>query len=611
MLVTVRRFLAPLALGCCLLAAACSRPGGPAGGGPSGGGGTAGEGGGESGAYDPVNDPLVNPERMFEPMPEDASAVNTEDVLYRNIDGNPASLMPLFQSSTYEFYLAGVLFEGLFNFDADLNWQVNPNTVASFEAAPDESEYLVKLQPGLTWHDGHPFTAEDVVFSWESILDERVPCPAVRTGTDEIKLVEALDPLTIRMVHEEPLPTNKWNALFPIIPKHLYEVDKENNPDLKGGDYYTKLNRNPVGNGPYRFVEWKDNDKIVVERWEDYYGTKPTYKRHVFRIIPDPNILLLSFQKGDVDEFRMTPQQFATQTLVDSEFEKAGGVKVLSPQWAFSYIGWNADGSNPFFNDKRVRRAMTMACDIDRMRRELTYNLYEPCLGIYHPDSWMFNPNVTRIPYDLDQAAALLDEAGWKTDATREGWRYKDVNGESIRFEFTLLIPQGSSLGAKIAAIFQEDLRSIGVKLNQQTQEWATFQQRTRKHEFQACTAAWGTGTDPDTGWNLWRSDQCDPEGNFGRNYGCYSNPRVDELFELARHEFDHEKRRAYYQEIHALIYDDQPYTFLFNRGTFWGLNERIRGVQASPRGIFNFTPAEQAWWTPAGQGKNMSAMGQ
>jgi peptide/nickel transport system substrate-binding protein len=604
MLMTARRSSALMIFLCCLLAGACTRPSGP-----SGGVSDRAGGGEAAGAFDPDLDPLVNPASSFLPPPDDPAAIASDDELYRNIGGNPGSLNPLFGSSTYEFYLNGVLFDGLFSFDADMNWMVNEHVVADFKESDDHLEYIVKMKPGLKWHDGHPFTAADVVFSWENILDERVPCPSARTGTDKIVKVEALDTLTVRMVHESALPTNKWNALFAIIPKHLYEVDKANNPDLKSGEYYVNLNRNPIGNGPYRFVEWKENDKIVVERWDDFHGDPVHYKRNIFRIITDPNILMFTFNKGDVDEFRMTPQQFATQTNLGSDFDKAGGVKIKSPQWAFSYINWNQDGTNPFFNDKRVRRAMTMACDIDRMRNDLTYNLYEPCLGIYHPDSWMFNPAVQRIPYDLDAAAALLAEAGWLPDEDREGWLHKTINGNPVRFEFTMLVPQGSSLGARIAVIFQEDLQSIGVKLNTQTIEWATFQERTRKHEFQASTAAWGTGTDPDTGWNLWRSDQCDPEGNFGRNYGCFKNDRVDELFELARHEFDPEKRASYYQEIHAIVYEEQAYTFLFNRGTFWGLHERIQGVTTSPRGIFNFNPAEQAWWTPAGKAKHAQAM--
>src|SRR5207249_4784597 len=129
--------------------------------------------------------------------------------------------------------------------------------------------------------------------------------------------------------------------------------------------------------------------------------------------------------------------------------EKAGGYKVHAPQWQYYYIGWNQDGSNPFFGDLRVRKAMTMDCDLARMRHDLTYDLYEQAHGMFHPDSWMADPNIQLLPFDLEKAAALLDEAGWRVDATREGWRYKAVDGQPVKFEFTLLIPEGSLLGGR------------------------------------------------------------------------------------------------------------------------------------------------------------------
>ena len=123
--------------------------------------------------------------------------------------------------------------------------------------------------------------------------------------------------------------------LFGVVPKHLYEKERKAHPDLNSGEYYDRLNRNPVGNGPYKFVEWIENDKVVVERWDGFWGPKPYFKRMVFRIIPDVNILILTFSKGDIDEFRFTAKQFATQALVGSDFDKAGGYKVLKPQWDY------------------------------------------------------------------------------------------------------------------------------------------------------------------------------------------------------------------------------------------------------------------------------------
>ena len=129
--------------------------------------------------------------------------------------------------------------------------------------------------------------------------------------------------------------------------------------------------------------------------------------------------------------------------------------------------------------------------------------------------------------------------------------------------------------------------------------------EKVRKHEFQAYMAAWGTGVDPDQSWNLWRSEEYEK----GRNYVGYSNPRVDELFELGRREFDSEKRCKIYQEIHKIVYEDQPYTWISNPPILAVFNKRIRGVQFSPRGIFNFNPSFEGWWVPSGSSKNNAAM--
>jgi len=148
--------------------------------------------------------------------------------------------------------------------------------------------------------------------------------------------------------------------------------------------------------------------------------------------------------------------------------------------------------------------------------------------------------------------------------------------------------------------MFQQDLKKIGVEMKTRVMEWATFMEKTLKHEFQALMAAWGTGVDPDLAWNLWRTE----EYETGRNYGGYSNPRVDELYELGRKEFDFEARRKIYQEIHKLIYEDQPYIWINNIPLQSAINKRIRGIQFSPRGIFGFNPAYEAWWVPAGQAR-------
>lgn len=558
---------------------------------------------GSAASYDPRKDPLVNPPAMFEPVPADAAQVESNETLFLQLDGSPNTLNPLFLSSHYESLAAGMLSINLYTWDKDFKWRPNEEIVESFHESEDHTTFTVKMKPGFTWHDGTPFNAHDVVYSWQQILDPQVPCMTEKAQAETIKECVATDDLTVRYVFKEPLATSKWNLSFPLIPKHIFEKDKTANPDLKTGEYYNQQNRHPVGNGSYHIVEWKENDKIVMERWESYKGNKPYFKRIVFRIIPDHNVSLLSFEKEDIDVYeRLTAQQFARETA-GGVFSRVGH-KAWGPQWAFGYIGWNMDGSNPFFADIRVRKALTHALNIPMILDKIYFNLATPCYGIFHPDSWMYNPEVKPLEFDPTKSAALLDEAGWKVDPG-DGWRYKEVSGSKVRFEFTLLIPQGSPTGPQIAAIFQEELKRLGVELKTRILEWATFMEKVQKHEFQAEVAAWGTGTDPDTNWNLWRTE----EYKTGRNYGGYSNPRVDRLFELARKEFDFDARKKLYQEIHKLIYDDQPYIWIYNAPTLAAFNKRIRGVVLGPRGIYGFDPSVVGWWVAKGQAKHTAAL--
>jgi peptide/nickel transport system substrate-binding protein len=246
---------------------------------------------------------------------------------------------------------------------------------------------------------------------------------------------------------------------------------------------------------------------------------------------------------------------------------------------------------------------MTHALNLPLILDKVFYNLAKPCHGIYHPDSWMYNPEVELLGYDPAKSAALLDEAGWRVSPTT-GWRSKEVDGTQVPFEFTMLMPQESPTSPKIAAIMQDELKQLGVRMEIRKMEWSSFLERVRKHEFQAEIAAWGTGTDPDTGWNLWRTEEYED----GRNYGAYSNPRVDELFQKGREAYDFEERKKIYQEIHKIVYDDQPYTFIYNRPILAVFNKRLRGVQFSPRGIFNFTPSVNGWWVASGQAKYAAA---
>lgn len=552
-----------------------------------------------AGMYDPLKDPLVNQKDMFEPAPADAGQIASDDTLIIRLEGSPTNLNPIFFSAAMDQIATDPLFMMFVTADARLNWVINKDMAESVDEAPDHLSCTVKMKPGLTWHDGKPLTARDVRFSWQAIMDDKVPCPAFKTGPDQIADVQAIDDLTVKYVFKEALATNKWNMQFPIIPQHIYDIPAERNahPNLLDGDYYNKYNREGViGCGPYKLVSWVANDRLVYERWENFTGKKPHFKRIIMKIQPDQQTSLLLFKQGQVDYIEtLFSQQFAKETN-DAAFA-AHGRKAYCPQWTFRYIGWNMDGSNPFFSDVRVRRAMSHALDVTRIIREVTYGLPTPAHGIFHPDSGFAATSVKPIAYDLAAAGKLLDEAGWKL-SPGDGWRYKFINSVQVKFDFELIIPQGAGESVEIAAIYTNALRQIGVSMRTRIIEWTVFQKMTHNHEAQSWIAAWGYGADPDGSYNVWHSSQY--EG--GRNYGGYKNKRVDELFEAGRREFEPQKRAAIYQEIDRLIHEDQPYTFVFYRPNLSAIHKRLRGVQLSPVGLTLFYPGWTAWWVPKNQ---------
>ncbi|MEE9294029.1 MAG: ABC transporter substrate-binding protein [Phycisphaerae bacterium] len=556
-------------------------------------------------------DPLVNPLLLAWPPPRNRDWIATDEWLFVCLRGNPGSLNPILSSSTSEERIKSVLYDYPFVYDDKLAWSVNETMVESYEESADHLISTLRLKKGLKWHDGHRYTAHDIAFSWRQIVDQRVPARGVRGGKDQIAECVALDDWTVRFVHKKALPTNKWNVMFGAIPKHLYGPGKAEDPTLATSELYNRLNRSPIGNGPYRFVEWVPDDKIVFERWEQYPGPKPYFARIVFRIIPDAHSRLLAFERQEVDEVSLTPQQFALETA--GERFAAVGVKGYAPRWSFYYIGWNQDGSNPFFSDRRVRRAMCHAMNYDLIIKQVCFGLFEQSYGTFHPSSPMFNASIERFDYDLARAAVLLDEAGWYEDET-DGWRYKDVAGQGgavrrvrhadqTKFSFTLNIPGGET-APKTAAIVQEDLKRIGVEMKVRSLEWATFLEKLGNHEFEAFFSAFTAGVDPDQAWNIWHSRSYDG----GRNYGGFANARVDELFELGRKTMDHAKRMRYYAELSKIIYDDAAATFLVDAPNLWAFNKRLRGVTFSPRGPFMFDPGMRRWWVPQGSALHAGA---
>jgi peptide/nickel transport system substrate-binding protein len=528
--------------------------------------------------------------------PPDGAGVNWNATMNRALIMDLRSTNGVLSSSISENEITKLTSFNLFGFD----WEMSPfavsDHVVSWQTSTDHTIDKVVMRNDLVWSDGKPITAHDVAFSFKLIMSSAVPIPAQRTGTDEIRWVEAYDDHTLAYFHKRPLATNVWNLNFQVVPKHVYEKSAAEDPTLRSSEYHRNVEKKPVTGGPYEVAHWARGQEILLKRRESYYlqdgkpvRDKPYFAEMRFRIIEDGNTRLLALKSGDIDESELEAEQWQTQTAGDDYYRE--NTKVSGPEWLYMYIGWNLDTKKvPFFADVRVRRAMAHAMNYDEMLNDLCYGLFTQCFGIFHPDAWMFPKNPAE-PYrhDLDKAEDLLDEAGW-VDSDSDGVRDKEVNGQLVPFRFTLMVSNKPDRIA-ICNLFRENLENIGVICDIRPLEAAVFQERAFSKNFEASCAGWSTGADPFTNKNIYGTGEA-------RNYFSYSNPQVDALFEQAMQEFDRSKQAEIYGKIHNLVYEDQPCMFLYNKHSLYGFNKKLRGYRFSPRGPFHYSPGIDSIWS-------------
>jgi peptide/nickel transport system substrate-binding protein len=304
----------------------------------------------------------------------------------------------------------------------------------------------------------------------------------------------------------------------------------------------------------------------------------------VFRSLPDQLALRLAFETRQVDFWSAEPWTI-------SSFQNDPRFQIFSaPTSSYTYVGWNL--KRPLFQDERVRQALAHAVNIPAMVKYILYGHGIQSAGIFTPQMWFFNPNVTPFEYNPAKAAALLDEAGWARGT--DGFRTKDGQ----RFSFTLISNSGNEIRKDIAALVQDGFRELGIEVKVELYEWAVFlKNHIVKGNFDAMVLGWVLGNDFDQ-FQIWHSSQTGPEQ---LNVVGYKNPEVDRLLERIRQEYDREKVIELAGLIQSIIYREQPYLFLYvPQGTsvMWKDTYRIR--RPAPDGGWIDSPVEmtKAGWS-------------
>jgi peptide/nickel transport system substrate-binding protein len=499
------------------------------------------------------------------------------DTLIEASIGNVSSLIPNITSDSASHEVGDLMYNGLVAVDRDLS--IRGDLAESWTFSQDCLTLDFTLRDKVRWHDGRPFTAADVVFTWETTMNPKTPSP-YKADFADVERVEARGPRAVRVTYRKPYAKALLSWGLSMLPRHLLEPYVQAGKIREAPQNWSA----PVGTGPYRFKEMKSGEKIVVVANPDYWEGRPHIARIVYRIIPSQATIFLEVKAKGVDIAGLTALQYKRQTEYPA-FEKAYN-KFRYPSSGYTYFGFNL--KDPRFADRRVRLAFAHAINKKELLDGVVLGLGREATGPFRPGTWADNPAVKGVPYDPERARRLLAEAGW-TRRDDAGLLVKDGRP----FTFELLTNQGNDERKKIAEIIQASLRELGVDVEIRILEWAAFlKEHVKKRRFDAIVLGWGTGVDPDQ-FVVWHSSQMGPDD---LNHVSYANPEVDALLEAGRSTCQQADRVRSYHRMHEVLAADQPLVFLYWRDALPAVSSRIFGVQPGPAGIKYNLPH---WFVP------------
>jgi peptide/nickel transport system substrate-binding protein len=466
------------------------------------------------------------------------------------IESSPTNLDPRIGLDAQSERIDELLFDDLLTHDEHFN--VHAGLAERWEN-PDPLIYIFHLHSGVKFHNGQPLTARDVKWTFDSLLQGKVPSTKASTYRF-IDRIETPDEATVVFHLKEPSATLLWNlsgAAIGIVPYGSAE----------------ELSRHPVGSGPFRFVSAEQDKEVILERNDDYWGEKARLRAVRFAVVPDSTTRALELRKGSADVAinAMTGDMVLT-------LERESSLQVVhSPGTVLAYMAFNA--RDPILKDPRVRQALAYAIDRQPMIHYLLRDFARPANNLLPPESWAYNADVRSYSHDPGHARQLLDVAG-----------YPAVNG--VRFHLTMKTSTEESTRL-LAAVLQQQLREVGIELDIRTFEFATFYSDVTHGEFQLYSLRWvGANEDPDIFEYVFHSSRFTPRG---ANRSFYANPRVDALIDQARREPNQNTRRQLYAEVQHLLSEDLPYINLWYYDNVLVASRRVANLRLSPSGNYDF----------------------
>lgn len=528
---------------------------------------------------------------------------NQDNTVYARLPAEPDRLNPIISTNVYARVVNEQIFLYLLHFDPQ-TLELQPQLAKGRPKVEELSNgeyaggvaYTFEIHEEASWDNGQPITARDFEFTLKALFNPKVNAAGVRAYLDYIRDVQP-DPgnpkrFTVftdkKYIIGETAVSN-----IPILPEYIYDpggllktislkeladparaeqLAKENRAVQDFADAFNspRFSREKgfiAGSGPYEFEEWATGQRIILNRKKNWWGDKLAEQypllqafpdKLVFMIIPDQSAAIVALKDQQVD----VTSQIDAKDFVDLRGnEMVNQLYQLHTPSSLVYYFIGINNKKDKLADKRVRRALAHLVDVPSLIDDLFYGLAERTVGPFHPAKPYYHKGLEPIPFDPEKARALLAEAGWE-DTNGNGIADKEINGQRVEMELEFKISSASKFANSHALLFQEDAKKAGVAINIVPKEFTVLIDDTKKRDYELYSGAWAQDPVIDDPKQLWHSESDTPDGS---NRVGFTNARADSLIEEIRVTLNEGKRNQLYKEFQELVYDEQPYVFLFS----------------------------------------------
>ncbi len=484
-----------------------------------------------------------------------------KDTLVYGRGGDSVSLDPITTTEGETFKVTINIFETLLNY-GEQDTTIKPGLAEKWDVSDDGLTYTFHLRQGVKFHDGTDFNADAVIYNfdrWMNGDEKKFPYYTMFGGykKDEghvIKEIKALDDHTVQFNLKRPQAPFLKNLAMSMFGIASPEALKKYGDDFRS---------HPVGTGPFKFVEWKPNDRIVVEKNPDYWDKGlPKLNKIIFRVIPENTARLNALANGEIDVMDgLNNSDEATVTANDK-------LQIIErPSMNVGYLGLTT--TRKPFDNKLVRQAINHAIDKKTIIEAFYGGKAEAAKNPMPPSIEGYNDAIQEYPYDLDKAKALLKEAGFEKGFTIDLWAMPVARP---------YMPEAQ----KIAEVVQESLSKINVKAKIKSVDWATYVDKATKGDFDMFMMGWtGDNGDPDN----FLYTLLDKDSIGSNNNAQYSNDKLHDILIEAQTVADQEKRNELYKKAQEIIHEDAPWVPLVHTTPLLAASKDVANYLPHPTG--------------------------